>query len=46
VTAAETSLNKESVSVLCKAVTNGFMSDAESIKAIQMSGGRLKHCCI
>jgi hypothetical protein len=44
VTAAEASLNKESVSVLCKAVTSGFANVAKSIKASQMGGGWLKHC--
>ena len=39
VTAAEASLNKESVSVLCNAVTSGFANFAKSIKALEMRGG-------
>jgi len=42
VTAAEASLKKECVSVLCKAVTIGFANVAKSIKASAMRGGLVK----
>ena len=42
VTAAEASLNRKSVSVLCKAVRSGFANVAESINASQMRGGLVK----
>ena len=39
VTAGEASLNKECVSVLCKAVMSGFANVAKSITASQIRGG-------
>lgn len=42
VTAAEASLNRKCVSVLCEAFRNGFANVAESISASQMRGGLVK----
>jgi len=42
VTAADASLNRESVSVLCKAVRSGFANVPVSISASQMRGGLVK----